>query len=191
MDLLQIVLAASQNNALDKLANQHQLSQGQTSDILGQLLPELGRRVQNNIDQENGLESLVNALNKGNHQRFLDEDNALDDPNTVLEGNKILGHLLGDKDTSRQVASQVEGNTGISATIIKQLLPMAASLLMGTMSKGAQSSGLLTGGLKDNNGQQKDLISSVIGTLLNGGPSTSNTPDAGDLVGSLLKNFLK
>lgn len=191
MDLLQMVLAASQNNALDKLASQHQLSQGQTSDILGQLLPELGRRVQNNIDQENGLESLVNALNKGNHQRFLDEDNALDDPNTVVEGNKILGHLLGDKATSRQVASQVEGNTGISATIIKQLLPMAASLLMGTMSKGTQSTGLLLDGLTDNNGQQKDLISSVIGSLLNGGSSTSNTPDAGDLVGSLLKNFLK
>lgn len=188
MDLLQMVLAASQNNALDKLANQHQLSQDQTSDVLSQLLPELGRRVQSNIEQDNGLESLVNALNNGNHQRFIDDDNILDDPNTVLEGNKILGHLLGDKDTSRQVASQVEGNTGISASIIKQLLPMAASLLMGTMSKGAQSTSQLTEGLTDNTSQQKDLISSVIGGLLSGSSSSAQS-DAGDLVGSLLKNF--
>ena len=60
-----------------------------------------------------------------------------------MEDNKILSPLLGEKDTSRQVATQVENNTGVSASIIKKLLPMAATILMGTMSKGAQSSGLL------------------------------------------------
>ena len=107
MDLLQMVLAASKNNAVDKLASQHNLSSNQTSDVLSQLLPELSNRLQGNIKQDNGLESLINALGKGNHQRFVDDDDALDDPNTEMEGNKILSHLLGDKDTSRQVASQV------------------------------------------------------------------------------------
>lgn len=190
MDLLQMVLAAAQNNAVDKLANQNNLSTSQTSDVLAQLLPELGNRIQGNIQQGNGLESLINALGKGNHQRFVDEDNILDDPNTVNEGNKILGHLLGDKETSRQVASQVEGNTGVSASIIKKLLPMAATLLMGTMSKGAQSSGLLDN-LLSGQGGQNDLLGSVIGSMLGGNSSNSNQPDAGDLVGGLLKSFLK
>lgn len=189
MDLLQMVLAATKNNAVDKIASQHNLSSSQTSDVLAQLLPELGNRIQGNIKQENGLESLINALGKGNHQRFVDEDSALDDPNTELEGNRILGHLLGDKDTSRQVASQVESNTGVSASIIKKLLPMAATLLMGTMSKGAQSSGLLDNLLGGNSGSQNDLLGSVIGSMLGGG--NSNQPDAGDLVGGLLKSFLK
>jgi hypothetical protein len=64
---------------------------------------------------------LINALGKGNHQQLFDEDSVLDDPNTDMEGNRILGHLLGDKDTGRQVASQVVCNTGVSASIIKKL----------------------------------------------------------------------
>jgi hypothetical protein len=186
MDLLQMVLAAAQNNVVDKLANQNNLSTSQTSDVLAQLLPELGNRIQGNIQQGNGLESLISALGKGNHQRYVDEDNILDDPTTVTEGNKILGHLLGDKNTSRQVASQIEGNTGISSSIIKKLLPMAATLLMGTMSKGAQSSGLL-----DGQSGQNDLLGSVISSMLGGNSGNSNQPDAGDLVGGLLKSFLK
>jgi len=186
MDLLQMVLAATQNNAVDKLAKQHNLSSNQTSDVLSQLLPELSNRIQGNVQQKNGLESLINALGKGNHQRFVDEENILDDPNTAMEGNKILSHLLGDKDTSRHVASQVESNTGVSASIIKKLLPMAATLLMGSMSKGAQSSGLLGG-----NGNQSDLISSVIGSMLGGGSNSASQSNAGDIVGGLLKSFLK
>ena len=52
MDLLQMVLAATQNNAVDKLASQHNLSSNQASDVLSQLLPELGSRIQGNIKQE-------------------------------------------------------------------------------------------------------------------------------------------
>jgi len=190
MDLLQMVLAATQNNAVDKLANQHNLSGNQTQDILSQLLPQLGSRVQSNIQQDNGLESLVKALTNGNHERFVEEDTILDDPNTEFEGNKILGHLLGDKDTSRQVASQVESNTGVSASIIKKLLPMAATLLMGTMSKGAKSSGLLDNLAGNGGSGQNELLSSVIGSML-GGNSNNTQSDNGDLIGGLLNSFLK
>ncbi len=190
MDLLQMVLAATQNNAVDKLANQHNLSTNQTNDVLSQLLPELGKRIQGNIQQDNGLESLINALGRSNHQRFVDDDGVLDDPNTELEGNKILGHLLGSKDTSRQVAAQVESETGVGASIIKKLLPMAATLLMGTLSKGAQSNGLLEQASNGSNGQS-DLIGSMLGSLFGGNANNTGQTDAADLVGGLLKGFLK
>ena len=107
-----------------------------------------------------------------------------------MEGNTLLGHLLGNKETSRQVASQVESNTGVSSSIIKKLLPMAATLLMGAMSKGAQSSGLLDN-LLGGSGGQNDLLGSVIGSMLGGGSNNGNQTDAGDIVGGLLKSFLK
>jgi len=67
---------------------------------------------------------------------------------------------------------------------------VAATLLMGTMSKGAQSSGLLDN-LLNGQGGQNDLLGSVIGSMLGGNSSNSDQPDAGDLVGGLLKSFLK
>ncbi len=191
MDLLNMVLAATKGDALGSLAKQHNLSTDQTSDILAQLLPALTSKLQNNVEQENGLESLLGALGKGNHQRYVDDPNMLSESASLLDGNKILGHLLGSKDASRQVASQVASSTGVGSSIIKKLLPMAATMLMGAMSKGAQSNGMLdmlagaVSGGKNNSG---GLLGSVMGSLLGGG---RNKAGAGDIVGSLLKGFLK
>jgi len=187
MDLLGMILDSTNGDALSKLGGKHNLSNDQTSAVLAQLIPALTGGMQNNLKQDNGLDSLIGALTKGNHERYVDEPDLLEDSNTAFEGNKILGHLLGSKDNSRQLASQVEGSTGISSTIIKQLLPMAATMLMGAMSKNAKSSNLLDQ-LGGNNGG--DLVGSLLGSLMGGGNSSSQSGSA-DLVGSLLKNFLK
>jgi hypothetical protein len=191
MDLLNMVLAATKGDALGSLARQHNLSTDQTSDILSQLLPALTGKLQSNVEQENGLESLLGALGKGNHQRYVDDPNTLAEPDSLLEGNKILGHLLGSKDASRQVASQVASSTGVGSSIIKKLLPMAATMLMGAMSKGAQSNGMLdmlagavSGGSNRSGG---GMLGSVLGSLMGG----SSKSGSSDLVGSLLKGFLK
>jgi hypothetical protein len=54
---------------------------------------------------------------------------------SVTDGNKILGHLFGSKDVSRNVAAQAAESTGISASLIKKALPLLAGLAMGAMSK--------------------------------------------------------
>lgn len=190
-DLLNMVLAATKGDALGSLAKQNHLSTDQTSDVLALLLPALTSKLQDNVQQDNGLESLLGALGKGNHQRYADDPSVLAEGDALLDGNKILGHLLGSKDASRQVASQVASSTGVGSSIIKKLLPMAATLLMGAMSKGAQSKGMLdmlgsavSGGSSSSGG----MLGSVLGSLMGGG---SNKSDSGDLVGSLLKGFLK
>jgi len=55
MDLLNMVLAATKGDTLGALAKQNNLSTDQTSDILSQLLPALTSKLQNNVEQENGL----------------------------------------------------------------------------------------------------------------------------------------
>ncbi len=191
MDLLNMVLAASKGDALGSLAKQNNISTSQASDVLSQLLPELANKLQGNAQQSNGLESLLGALGKGNHQRYVDDPNTLAEPESILDGNKILGHLLGSKDASRQVASQVASSTGVGSSIIKKLLPMAATMLMGAMSKGAQSNGMLdmlAGAVSGGGSSSGGMLGSVLGSLMGGG---SSKPDTGDLVGSLLKGFLK
>jgi hypothetical protein len=42
-----------------------------------------------------------------------------------------LGHILGSKDVSRQVAAQASTRTGISELVLKQMLPAVATLAMG------------------------------------------------------------
>ncbi len=56
------------------------------------------------------------------------------------DGNGILGHILGSKDVSRQVAAEASAKTGISDSVLKQMLPAVAALAMGALSKNASSS---------------------------------------------------
>jgi hypothetical protein len=75
------------------------------------------------------------ALAGGSHQRYFDDPASLTQAATIDDGNGILGHILGSKDVSRQVAAQASARTGIGADVLKQMLPMVATLAMGALAK--------------------------------------------------------
>lgn len=84
----------------------------------------------------------MSALSSGNHRQYIDNPTSLGDRSAVADGNGILGHLLGSKEVSREVASRAAAQTGLSADVLKRALPLAATLMMGAFSKqsGAASS---------------------------------------------------
>ena len=136
MNLLDVLNAANGGQNIEALANQFGISGDQAPSVLGQLLPALAQGAQ----QNSGLDGLLGALSGGNHSQYMDDPSTLSQPETIADGNGILGHLLGSKDASRALASHVAGNTGLSDVLIKQMLPVVASLAMGAMSKQTQQS---------------------------------------------------
>lgn len=143
MNLLEVLMQSNGGQNVNALAEQFGLSGDQAQGVLGQLLPALTKGMQNNISQPGGLESLLGALSDGHHTQYVDDPSTFAMPQTVQEGNGILGHLLGSKDVSRALAQHVSGNTGVSDSIIKQMLPIVASMAMGALAKnnlGSQSS---------------------------------------------------
>jgi hypothetical protein len=143
MDILQAILGASGGGAVKQVASQFGLDDSQAASAIGSLLPALMGGIQNNVQQEGGMEALLGALSRGNHSRYLDDPSALMSQDTVRDGNGILGHLLGSKDVSRQVASHAAAQTGIGADIMKQLLPVVATMAMGALAKGGAQQGFL------------------------------------------------
>jgi hypothetical protein len=71
----------------------------------------------------------------------VDDPAALAEAGTVAEGNGILGHILGSKDVSRQVAAATGAQTGLGPDVMKRLLPLVATLVMGAMSRQAAAGG--------------------------------------------------
>jgi len=172
MDLLDLLKTANGGQKIEALANQFGLSQDQTGSVLGQLLPALTQGMKNNLGQEGGLESLLGALSSGNHAHYVDEPESLTQPEAVEEGNGILGHLLGSKDVSRALSNQVSGSTGVSDTLIKQMLPIVASLAMGALAKqqNTQQSASPLGGLAgmldfNRDGSASDDVIGMMGKL--------------------------
>ena len=75
-------------------------------------------------------------------------------------------HVLGSKDVSRQVATHAASETGLDSTVLKQMLPLVASLAMAALSKHAASS----------NGQPTHAgVLGMLGPLL----GQSGTPGSG------------
>ncbi len=152
MDLLQTIMSAQGGGAVQQLSQRFGLDEGQTASALEQLVPALMGGMRQNV-QSGGLEGLLGMLGgAGNTDQFLDNSDAIHAPETTDTGNNILGQLFGSKEVSRSVASQASASTGIGADILKQMLPIVATMVMSGMSKQQNSSqGGLLGMLDSNN----------------------------------------
>lgn len=141
MNILEQILNAQNGGAARQLGDQFGLDDRQTQSALGALLPALAGAVSQNTRAPGGLESLLGALGGGQHARYLDEPSVLGDARTVDDGNGILGHLLGSKEVSREVASRASQQTGIGSDVLKRMLPIVAAMVMGGLAKKATAGG--------------------------------------------------
>jgi hypothetical protein len=135
MDLLNMILNAGGGNAVRSLAQSNGLEESQVSSAITSLLPALGQGLARNAASPGGLESLLGALSSGGHERYIDSAESLGDQGTIQDGNGILGHILGSKDASRQVARNASAQTGIGEDVLKKMLPVVAAMAMGALSK--------------------------------------------------------
>jgi hypothetical protein len=130
------------------------------------------------------MDGLLAALGGGQHQRYIDDAATLDRPDTIADGNGILGHVFGTKEVSREVASRAAAQTGIGEGVIKSMLPVVAAMMMGTMSRRVSQSAavapvgtsgaeglfnMLTPALDSNrDGSAADDIIGMVGRFLSG-----------------------
>jgi hypothetical protein len=135
MDLLSMLLNQGGGEAVRQLAGNFGLDENQVVSAVSSLVPALGQGLARNASTPGGLEGLLGALASGGHQRYLEDPSLLTQEDTIRDGNGILGHILGSKDVSRQVAQQAAERSGIGADVLKKMLPMVAALAMGTLSQ--------------------------------------------------------
>jgi len=135
MNILDLILSNENKPALDELSRNFGLNEVETKKAVEGLIPALSRGMQNNTGGEQGMEDLLDALRTGKHGQYMEQPNSLSRPEATEDGNGILGHLFGTKQVSRDVAAQVSQKSGISSAILKKMLPVVASLVMGALSK--------------------------------------------------------
>lgn len=172
MDLMEMLMKSGAGNSVGELAGTIGLGDSQAKDLIGALGPALTLGLQRQTEEIGGMETLQDALSSGNHQQYIDRPELMQSNATREDGNKILGHLLGSKDASRNVAAQAAKDTGIDAALIKKALPLVAGLAMGVLSKntgpgapaGSDSGlGVLLGGMLGGSSTSAGGVGSLIG----------------------------
>lgn len=171
-----------------ELGRQFGLNEAQTRAAFEQLAPVVAAGIRRNNQSDNGLESLLKALQAGNHSRYADDPTSLQFDQVADDGNAMLGHIFGSKDVSRGVANQAADLSGVGSAVLKKMLPVIAAIIMGQLAKSMGGGGAgrgSGGGLGD-----------ILGDILGGGGQSAPQPRApapggsggglGDILGDIL-----
>ncbi|OEK08919.1 hypothetical protein A8C32_01105 [Flavivirga aquatica] len=190
------------------VAGQTNQPQDKTQSVLTMALPVLMQAMKRNASTPEGAEGLLGALSGGKHDgSILDNLGNLFgggvDSNVMDDGGKILNHVLGNK--QQNVENALSQKSGMDAGSIRQILKVAAPILMGVLGKQSRqqnvsnSNGigdLLGGLLRGNSAQQEQsflesildadgdgsVIDDVAGMVLGGDKKKSGL---GGLLGGL------
>ena len=162
MNILNEILGAGNGQVLRQIAGQFGLDESDARNAINNLLPALSQGVKRNAQQQGGMDSLLSALERGNHGRYIDDPQALAEETATIDGNNILGHILGNKQNSREVASKAAESTGMDMGMLKQMLPVLAGIVMGTLNKQAPAARAQGG----NEGSSTDDLLGSLGSFL-------------------------
>lgn len=194
MNILDMIL--NNGTVVEQMAKNFNLDANSAQSAIKHMLPALTRGVQNNVKKEGGLEGLFGALSSGSHSKYIEQPELLGSSATTQDGNAILGHLLGSKDVSRNVAGHAAKETGLDFGLLKKMLPVLATVVMGSMGKQTQQKGILEqamggilgggggGGLLGGGGGG-GLLGGLLSNALGGGSQQKSNP-AADILGSFL-----
>jgi hypothetical protein len=158
----------AQTGGLQSMARELGISESQAATGAAALLPAVLGGFKKQAAGPSGAEGLGGLLGQLGGGGLLD-DVISPQPTNVGKGNEVLGHIFGDKEVSRTVASDAASKTGLDQSVLKKMLPMLAMLAAGYMAKQRAGSGMgggLGGAL---GGGMSGGLGGMLGGMLGGG----------------------
>lgn len=170
MDLFDILQQAGGGKAFQAMASQYGLQPDQVQSAMEAFMPAFSTGLQRNTADPMEFLKFMQAISTGQHASYYDDPQSALSVFGIEEGNAILGHLFGSKDVSRAVAGQVNAATGISQSILKQMLPAIASMMLGGLFKQSRGGG-------------NPILETIVEQMAGGGasPSGAEPPPKGPL----------
>lgn len=165
MDLNSILGALTAGSAVNDMGKQFNMNSNQVNSVITSALPTLIGAMQKNTATESGASSLAGAL-----VSHLGDGINLNSAN-LLDGSKILGHILGGNSDS--FISALAKKNGVSTNQAGGILSAILPMLLGLLGKGQKSSNVGIGGL-----------GGMLGAILGGGSAKPQASGGG--LGSLL-----
>lgn len=187
-NLIDIMQQAQGGQAMNNLSRQFGLSQNQTQNAVEALLPAFQAGLERQTQNVDMFSTFIQNLASGQHSQAFDNDGDGIPDQVVPQGNDVLGQLFGGKQVSQAVAAQAAMSSGISSSIMKAMLPVIASMVMGGLFKGMNNQGFggilgqLAGQAMGQGGRQQGA-DNPLGQILGGMFGGQNPMGGGNLGG--------
>jgi len=138
------MLSKMGDGGIEKIAQSAGIDSTTAKNILSQAGPLLTAKMADNAKKPEGLGSLDAALADHDGSVF-DHIDDVADPQVDTKGEKILGHIFGDKTADLVGALSAKNNADSGST--SKLLAMAAPLVLGQLGSQKKSSGMDASGI--------------------------------------------
>ena len=141
-NLYEMMMQAQNGQAMQNLSRAYGLSQQQTQSAIEALLPAFSMGLQRQTQDPYAFGSLAQMMTASPFGKMFDANGDGIPDNAQVAGNNVLSQLFGSKEVSQAVAAQAAATSGVSQAILKQMLPIIASMVMGGLFKSAGNSGM-------------------------------------------------
>ncbi len=178
MNLLEIMQQAQGGQGMDNLARQFGLSPEQTQEAVQSLLPAMQMGLQRQTQDGDMFSGFLQNLASGQHAMTYDSDGDGIPDSAAPMGKDVLNQLFGGKQVSNAVALQAAATSGISSAIMKAMLPVIASMVMGGLFKGMNNQGF------------GDVLGQLAGQAFGGGQGQAGNPMGNNPLGQILGGML-
>ncbi len=141
-NLFDIMRNAQGGAGIDAMARQFGLGPDQAQKAVEALLPAFALALQRSAMNPAALGQLFASLGGGQYARFFENPAQAFSPQARSEGDDLLARIFGSPEVSRQVAQQAAAMAGVGTEVMRQMMPVMATTLMGGMSQKAASQGM-------------------------------------------------
>jgi hypothetical protein len=142
MNLFEMMQTAQNGQAMQNIARQYGLSQQQTQAAMDALLPAFSMGLQRQTQDPYAFGNLAQMMTATPFGKMFDADGDGIPDNARTMGNDVLSQLFGSKEVSNAVVAQAAATSGVGQAILKQMLPVIASMVMGGLFKSANTQGM-------------------------------------------------
>ena len=142
MNLFEMMQTAQNGQAMQNLARQYGLSQQQTQAALDALLPAFSMGLQRQTQNPYAFGNLAQMMTATPFGQMYDTDGDGIPDSAAPMGKDVLSQLFGSKEVSNAITAQAAATSGVGQAILKQMLPVIASILMGGLFKSVNNQGL-------------------------------------------------
>ena len=176
-NLSDIIQNAQGGQAIGNLAQQFGLPQADAERAVSALIPALSQGMLAQASSSGGLGGLLGGLMHPDHQASFSDPNAAA-ANTGT-GNAALGTIFGSNSVVGQIVERASAASGVSPDVLRGMLPVLASIVMGGLAKsmGNQGFGGILGQLAS--AAEGGGLGSILGQLGGGAAQPGAAPGGG------------
>lgn len=163
--MMEMFMQGGDGEAMRQMAKQFGISTEQTEKAMEALMPAFSEALKRNTANPVDFMKFMQAMAGGYHTNYFERPDLAFSTSGMSEGNAILGHLFGSKEVSRAIAANAAQMSGLSQSILKQMLPALAPMILGGLYKQMTGDQNL-GGQRGTTGGHADAAINPLGWIL-------------------------